>query len=56
MFLFSSQPATNVTCFTATSGAGALGEQGQLTDCPCSVVVAAAAFKGEPSSDERAAN
>lgn len=37
-------------------GAGAPGEQGQLTDCPCSVVVAGAAIKGEESSAERAAN
>lgn len=56
MFLFNPQLAKNITCCTATSGAGAPGEQGQRTDCPCSVVAAAAAFKGEPSSAERAAN
>lgn len=45
-----SQTSERRTCCAATTGAGAVGERGQLTDCPCSVVVAAAAFKGEPSS------
>lgn len=54
--LYSELAASLFFSWTATSGAGAPREQGQLTHCPCSAVAAAAAFKGEPSSAERAAN
>lgn len=54
--LYSELAASFFFSWTATSGAGAPREQGRLTHCPCSAVAAAAAFKGEPSSAERAAN